>query len=330
MKVLAVLLLSAGIAASQQMPQAPKIAPGQQIDSPVSQHTRYSGRHAVHTLPGVSGHRIETASKTGNIVKVRSTNWCHSGIARRLLADCAEAWSAPDLVYSDKAVEEYVPERDIRELLKWRPAENWRYAAPFQTTLYIHMRGTPGFVEEPLLISTAGRMVVIGAGPSINADGYIVQRHSTQRNPIRVDLVAATSENRPIALVVSHIIHELVDGEAEIRQSRLDRFSAPPPEAPSPLRTSAHETRRPVVLRRVEPDYSAAALRANFNGVIQVSFTIGRDGRVTDIHFPSDAALYGLRENIIRALQQWRFDPALKDGVPVAYHCDVAFTFKHL
>jgi periplasmic protein TonB len=85
---------------------------------------------------------------------------------------------------------------------------------------------------------------------------------------------------------------------------------------------------RPILLSKVEPEYSEDARRAKFNGAVRASITIDERGNVTSVTVLDSPGL-GLDEKIIAAVRKWRFKPAMKDGVPVATNGAVTLTFRN-
>jgi TonB family protein len=81
----------------------------------------------------------------------------------------------------------------------------------------------------------------------------------------------------------------------------------------------------PVLVSRIEPDYSDSLREAGVGGTVRLALLIGRDGEVIDarvmksIPALDDAALAGVR--------QWRFRPAICGGKPLAYWLVVPVTF---
>ncbi|HZP16907.1 MAG TPA: TonB family protein [Terriglobales bacterium] len=76
-----------------------------------------------------------------------------------------------------------------------------------------------------------------------------------------------------------------------------------------------------------EPEYSEEARKAKYQGVCVLSLIVGPDGRPRDIHV-SRALGMGLDEKAIEAVNKWRFEPAQKDGKPVAVAISVEVTFR--
>jgi protein TonB len=54
---------------------------------------------------------------------------------------------------------------------------------------------------------------------------------------------------------------------------------------------------------------------------------VGPDGKPRDIHVSRTLGL-GLDEKAIEAVNQWKFEPALKDGKPVAVAINVEVQFR--
>jgi TonB family protein len=79
---------------------------------------------------------------------------------------------------------------------------------------------------------------------------------------------------------------------------------------------AAPQIRAPVVVRKVDPKYIAAAAAERVEGTVRLFGVIGRDGHVGGI-----ALLRQLDDRLDRsaqeALAKWEFGPALRDGVPV-------------
>jgi TonB family protein len=83
----------------------------------------------------------------------------------------------------------------------------------------------------------------------------------------------------------------------------------------------------PVPIREVKPQYTMDAMRAFIQGTIFLEAVVDVDGRVTDVR-PVYGLEPGLDREAARALRQWKFKPALKDGKPVATVVSVEMTFR--
>ncbi len=76
-----------------------------------------------------------------------------------------------------------------------------------------------------------------------------------------------------------------------------------------------------------EPEFSAAARKARFQGTVIVQIVIDKRGNVTRIKLERGAG-YGLDENAMEAVKVWRFTPATKDGQPVPIKMKIEVSFN--
>jgi TonB family protein len=78
----------------------------------------------------------------------------------------------------------------------------------------------------------------------------------------------------------------------------------------------------PVAIRKVDPAYPTQLMRENVSGTVIVTAIIRADGTVSNVRI-----LRSVDERIdqfaVRAIKQWQFQPAMKNGIPV----DVEATF---
>ena len=87
------------------------------------------------------------------------------------------------------------------------------------------------------------------------------------------------------------------------------------------------QVRRPRVIRRVEPVYPADAREKNIKGSVVLTVVVDREGNPQDIKI--QRSLYpSMDQAAIEAARQMRFEPALKDGQPVAETLLVEFYFS--
>jgi TonB family protein len=82
----------------------------------------------------------------------------------------------------------------------------------------------------------------------------------------------------------------------------------------------------PTVITHIDPEVSAYARRAKFQGTITLLLVVNRDGLPTNIHIGSPLG-GGLDAKAVRAAQSWRFKPAEKDGQPVAVEIALEVNF---
>lgn len=80
------------------------------------------------------------------------------------------------------------------------------------------------------------------------------------------------------------------------------------------------------VLRRVEPDYPAAARRQQIQGPVVLDVRAGRDGSIQGVKLVSGPPL--LADAAITAVKQWRFKPLVVNGQPVEMQTTITLNFR--
>jgi periplasmic protein TonB len=83
----------------------------------------------------------------------------------------------------------------------------------------------------------------------------------------------------------------------------------------------------PRVLYSPDPQYSEEARKAKFQGTVILWAVIGPDGRPKELRIARALGL-GLDEQALEAVKTWRFDPAKKDGRPVAVQINIEVNFR--
>ena len=85
----------------------------------------------------------------------------------------------------------------------------------------------------------------------------------------------------------------------------------------------------PVLIHKVDPEYSEEARRARFNGTVFLRIVIDVNGNPTDIQVIRSPGL-GLGERALQSVAKWRFRPGRLDGKPVAVSATVEVNFSLL
>jgi periplasmic protein TonB len=83
----------------------------------------------------------------------------------------------------------------------------------------------------------------------------------------------------------------------------------------------------PRALDTPDPEYSEEARKAKYQGVVVLWLVVGPDGKPRDIRVSRPLGM-GLDQKAIEAVQRWRFEPAMKDGRPVAVQINVEVNFR--
>jgi TonB family protein len=83
----------------------------------------------------------------------------------------------------------------------------------------------------------------------------------------------------------------------------------------------------PKALYAPDPEYSEEARKAKYQGTCVLWLIVGPDGHPRDIKIARSLGL-GLDEKAIEAVKTWKFEPAMKDGKPVAVQINVEVSFR--
>jgi protein TonB len=95
--------------------------------------------------------------------------------------------------------------------------------------------------------------------------------------------------------------------------------------APQPAVPAVREAR---ILARVDPQYPREAMRGRQQGWVEVEFTIGRDGSVSDAVVVASRPSRIFDRAATRAIQEWRFEPRQENGQPVPSRLRQRFDFR--
>lgn len=76
-----------------------------------------------------------------------------------------------------------------------------------------------------------------------------------------------------------------------------------------------------------DPEYSEEGRKAKFQGTVVLWTVIGPDGHTHEIRVSRSLGM-GLDQKAIEAVRKWRFEPAMKDGHPVAVQVNIEVNFR--
>jgi TonB family protein len=85
----------------------------------------------------------------------------------------------------------------------------------------------------------------------------------------------------------------------------------------------------PILVSKIEPEYSQDARAAKYQGSVLVYAEIGADGSAHNMEVSRGLGL-GLNEKAIQAISQWKFKPSTKDGQPVTVGAYIEVNFRLL
>ncbi len=76
-----------------------------------------------------------------------------------------------------------------------------------------------------------------------------------------------------------------------------------------------------------DPEYSDEARKARYQGTVVLWIIVGPDGSTRDIRVRRSLGM-GLDEKAIASVRTWKFEPARRNGVPVAVEVNIEITFR--
>lgn len=103
---------------------------------------------------------------------------------------------------------------------------------------------------------------------------------------------------------------------------------AEPPPPPTGILSAAEVDKAPR-LREFpppRPDYPVDMRRENLSGTATIRFIVTHDGRVIDVTV-IQATHPSFGDAASRAVAKWKYDPAIKDGQPIACYLSVPVVF---
>ena len=94
-----------------------------------------------------------------------------------------------------------------------------------------------------------------------------------------------------------------------------------------PVRKIGGGVTEPELIYHVEPEFSAEAKKAKFNGIVLVNLIVDAKGKPQDVHVLRGVGM-GLDEKALKAVRAYRFRPATEYGKPVPVGLNVEVNFK--
>jgi protein TonB len=83
----------------------------------------------------------------------------------------------------------------------------------------------------------------------------------------------------------------------------------------------------PKVVYAPNPEYTDKARKKKINGTVVVAMIVSPEGRVRDVRVAKSLDKE-LDKQALAAVSKWRFEPATKDGEPVAVHLKAEVSFR--
>lgn len=118
--------------------------------------------------------------------------------------------------------------------------------------------------------------------------------------------------------------------ERDIEAVRRNAAAKPATTAPAQATAAATAPVAATSLKRtktVPPEFPEAARRKGTNGWVEVVFTVTPKGTVADAEVRSSSPEEVFDDAALKAVKQWRFEPATKDGQPVSTRTMIRLKF---
>lgn len=85
----------------------------------------------------------------------------------------------------------------------------------------------------------------------------------------------------------------------------------------------------PVLVKDVKPNYTRAAMDERITGIVGLQAVVDQDGGIAQVWITQSLdTRYGLDEEAIRAVRQWRFTPGTRFGAPAPVLVDIEMSFR--
>ena len=190
---------------------------------------------------------------------------------------------------------------------------------------------TGGSPKAPSTASglAAGRLSMPSARPNYSrADAMREEAPAVQTGP--PNFAALAPDAKPEAIFARRRVYSMNVNMPNLNSatgSWILNFAEMRTAPTGPASTSSGEVAEPLPLRKVDPKYPPNAIAENIEGEVILYAVIRQDGTVDSIQLVKgvDPQLDG---NAMRALAQWKFHPALRNGEPVDLEAIVHIPFR--
>ncbi len=170
-------------------------------------------------------------------------------------------------------------------------------------------------------------------------DFGVLKADRKKPSPVVITIEGATPFDEPMArAAVAAIFLQKTDHLSDfvpdywkpfLIQREIDRSERPKSDAvkfPNLARVGGHVS-APRAVSTPDPDYDPVAKKASFQGTCMLQLGVDESGRPRDIRIAQPLGL-GLDDKAVEAVSKWKFDPAKRDGTPVAVQILVEVNFR--
>lgn len=168
-------------------------------------------------------------------------------------------------------------------------------------------------------------------------DGAAAQAESAFQQAMAAEDPASADAATTLELYATFLITQGRDGESGAMKEKAvsvrKALGAPIQIATKPRRAGSGAYKvgdgvtPPAVLYKKEPEYTEDARVAKYQGTAVLKVEIGPDGAPHDIRIVRGLG-FGLDEQAVDAVSQWKFKPGMKDGVAVTVAAQIEVNFR--
>jgi TonB family protein len=188
---------------------------------------------------------------------------------------------------------------------------------------------SPLTISGRLLLGGVGVLLISAplAAGALNA--HRVSPTTTDRAVAPTSFTQAPAQDAP---KVYRLVYVKPKSKPKARDTRIQGSGIPEQAAAQDSQTvyrKGDDITLPKVVYEVKPLYTRDAMRAGIQGSIALEAVVLEDGTVGDVEVVRSLdTVYGLDNEAVKALKQWRFEPGTKDKKPVKVRCEVEMSFK--
>ncbi len=189
--------------------------------------------------------------------------------------------------------------------------------------------------EWTTLESLQSNGVCLGIGREVGATGVITGKVFEENGfiALRIHLVGFGPAGKDDDVFSDHDENARLTETEQLRDRLYQRghdYSRGPdqiPEEPGVLRSGVDGAGMPSCLYCPVAQYSDASRAAKVQGTVVLSVVVTNEGKVDSIYVVKGAP-FGLTSQAIKAVQNWKFRPAQKDGKLVSVRLPIETTFR--
>jgi TonB family protein len=176
--------------------------------------------------------------------------------------------------------------------------------------------------------------LVIGAD-GVPADIQVLTSHGAAFDAAAIEAVkqtkfsAGTLNDKPVPVRINVRFRFFEDRRPAIPRimGRFGLSRGPDWRPGGPGAQSRSFDKPPVAIHIANPEFSEEARKAKLQGVVLLSMLVTEEGLPTDIRLEKSLGM-GLDEKAMQCASEYRFKPALKDGVPVPARITLEVNFR--